>query len=498
MKLYNTLTGDAQEFAPADGKTVKMYVCGVTPYSSTHVGHALSYVAFDILRRYLEFLGFQVRHIQNFTDVDDKIIQRAKEQAIEPDALAERYIEDFYSTMDRLNIQRAHVYPRATQEIGPIVETIQTLVDNGSAYPAGGDVFFRVTKKADYGKLSHRTLDGMQAGARIEVDENKEHPMDFVLWKSARPGEPSWESPWGPGRPGWHIECTAMAMTYLGPTLDIHGGGQDLIFPHHENEIAQSEATPGEAPFSRYWVHNGLLQLGEDKMSKSLGNLVTVEEALGKYTPDSIRLYFLSSHYRSPLSYSDEGCEAMERSADRLRHALREQPKLQAESGRESMDPLPFQEQFMAAMDDDLNTPRALAAMFDLSREMNRQRDDGHSIAAAQECLRHLGSILGLTFLKREVALNIDADLYSAMLRSLRDQLTETGQSELMGLIAEEAAADSAVSGLDIDRLVALRASCREHKQYALADEIRGWLESQGISVEDSAAGSIWEYRPKS
>ena len=498
MKLYNTLTGDAQEFAPADGKTVKMYVCGVTPYSSTHVGHALSYVAFDILRRYLEFLGFQVRHIQNFTDVDDKIIQRAKEQAIEPDALAERYIEDFYSTMDRLNIQRAHVYPRATQEIGPIVETIQTLVDNGSAYPAGGDVFFRVTKNADYGKLSHRTLDGMQAGARIEVDENKEHPMDFVLWKSARPGEPSWESPWGPGRPGWHIECTAMAMTYLGPTLDIHGGGQDLIFPHHENEIAQSEATTGEAPFSRYWVHNGLLQLGEDKMSKSLGNLVTVEEALGKYTPDSIRLYFLSSHYRSPLSYSDEGCEAMERSADRLRHALREQPKLQAESGRESMDPLPFEEQFMAAMDDDLNTPRALAAMFDLSREMNRQRDDGHSIAAAQECLRHLGSILGLTFLEREVALNIDADLYSAILRSLRDKLAETGQSELMGLIAEEAAADSAVSGLDIDRLVALRASCREHKQYALADEIRGWLESQGISVEDSAAGSIWEYRPKS
>ncbi len=498
MKLYNTLTGDAQEFAPADGKTVKMYVCGVTPYSSTHVGHALSYVAFDILRRYLEFLGFQVRHIQNFTDVDDKIIQRAKEQAIEPDALAERYIEDFYSTMDRLNIQRAHVYPRATQEIGPIVETIQTLVDNGSAYPAGGDVFFRVTKKADYGKLSHRTLDGMQAGARIEVDENKEHPMDFVLWKSARPGEPSWESPWGPGRPGWHIECTAMAMTYLGPTLDIHGGGQDLIFPHHENEIAQSEATTGEAPFSRYWVHNGLLQLGEDKMSKSLGNLVTVEEALGKYTPDSIRLYFLSSHYRSPLSYSDEGCEAMERSADRLRHALREQPKIQAESGRESMDPLPFEEQFMAAMDDDLNTPRALAAMFDLSREMNRQRDDGHSIAAAQECLRHLGSILGLTFLEREVALNIDSDLYSAILRSLRDKLAETGQSELMGLIAEEAAADSAVSGQDIDRLVALRASCREHKQYALADEIRGWLESQGISVEDSAAGSIWEYRPKS
>ncbi|MEE8465615.1 MAG: cysteine--tRNA ligase, partial [Dehalococcoidia bacterium] len=491
----NTLTGDAQEFAPADGKTVKMYVCGVTPYSSTHVGHALSYVAFDTLRRYLEFLGFEVKHVQNFTDVDDKIIQRAQEQGVTPDELAEQYIEDFYSTMDRLNIQRAHVYPRATQEIGPIVETIQTLVDNGSAYPAGGDVFFRVTKKADYGKLSHRTLDGMQAGARIEVDENKEHPMDFVLWKGARPGEPSWESPWGPGRPGWHIECTAMAVTYLGATLDIHGGGQDLIFPHHENEIAQSEASTGEIPFSRYWVHNGLLQLGEDKMSKSLGNLVSVEEALGKYTPDSIRLYFLSSHYRSPLSYSDEGCEAMERSTDRLRHTLRPAPEKESDTGRGPMDPAPFQEQFMAAMDDDLNTPRALAAMFDLSRQMNRQRDQGHSIATAQECLRHLGSILGLTFEEREVALDIDAASYANLLRSLNDKLAETGQSELVGLIFEAA---SAVSGPDIDRLLALRTSCREHKQYALADEIRNWLESQHVVVEDSAAGSTWVYRPRS
>ena len=280
MRLYNTLSRDIQNFTPADGKTVKMYVCGVTPYSSTHVGHALSYVAFDTLRRYLEFLGFEVKHVQNFTDVDDKIIQRAQEQDIEPDDLAQQFIDDFYRTMDALNIQRAHIYPRATQEIGPIIETIQKLIDNGSAYPSGGDVFFRVTKIDDYGKLSHRTLDGMQAGARIEVDENKEHPMDFVLWKGARVGEPSWESPWGPGRPGWHIECTAMSMTYLGATLDIHGGGQDLIFPHHENEIAQSEASTGEAPFSRYWVHNGLLQLGQDKMSKSLGNLVSVEEAL--------------------------------------------------------------------------------------------------------------------------------------------------------------------------------------------------------------------------
>ncbi|MCI0789029.1 MAG: cysteine--tRNA ligase [Chloroflexi bacterium] len=497
MKLYNTLTHDVQDFAPADGKTVKMYVCGVTPYSSTHVGHALSYVAFDTLRRYLEYLGFEVRHVQNFTDVDDKIIQRAKEQGIEPDELAEQFIDDFYRTMDALNIQRAHVYPRATQEISPIIETIRTLVDNGSAYPAGGDVFFRVTKKDDYGKLSHRTLDGMQAGARIEVDENKEHPMDFVLWKGARPGEPSWESPWGPGRPGWHIECTAMALTYLGSTLDIHGGGQDLVFPHHENEIAQSEASTGVVPFSRYWVHNGLLQLGEDKMSKSLGNLVSVEEALENYTPDAIRLYFLSSHYRSPLSYSDEGCAAMERSADRLRHVLKSEPT--ATSTGEPMDPAPFQEQFLAGMDDDLNTPKALAALFDLSREMNRQRDDGHSIAAAQDCLRHLGSILGLTFEERTAPLNIDAGLYHAMVLDLRAKIEETGQSELAGMLPSADGADAdTVSAPNIDLLINLRAECRNYKHYALADEIRDWLESQGISVEDSAAGSIWMYRPVS
>ena len=497
MKLYNTLTHDVQDFAPADGKTVKMYVCGVTPYSSTHVGHAFSYVAFDTLRRYLEYLGFNVRHVQNFTDVDDKIIKRAQEQGIEPDDLAEEFIDDFHRTMDALNIQRADIYPRATQEIGPIIDTIQTLVDNGSAYPAGGDVFFRVTRKDDYGKLSHRTLDGMQAGARIEVDENKEHPMDFVLWKGARAGEPSWESPWGPGRPGWHIECSAMAMTYLGATLDIHGGGQDLIFPHHENEIAQSEASTGEIPFSRYWVHNGLLQLGEDKMSKSLGNLVSVEEALENYTPDAIRLYFLSSHYRSPLSYSDEGCAAMERSADRLRHALKSDPT--ATSPGKPMDPAPFQEQFLAGMDDDLNTPKALAALFDLSREINRQRDDGHSIAAAQDCLRHLGSILGLTFQGRVAPLNIDAGLYHAMVLDLRAKIEETGQSELAGMLPSADGADAdTVSAPDIDLLINLRAECRNYKQYALADEIRDWLESQGISVEDSAAGSIWMYRPVS
>ena len=457
MKLYSTLTGEATEFAPADGKTVKMYVCGVTPYSSTHIGHALSYVAFDVLRRYLEHLGFDVRHVQNFTDVDDKIIQRAQEQGIEPTELAEQFIDDFFQTMDALNIRRAHVYPRATEEIGPIVETIGKLVDSGHAYAAGGDVFFRVERSDGYGKLSHRTLEGMQAGSRIEIDENKEHPMDFALWKGARPGEPSWDSPWGPGRPGWHIECTSMSMTYLGDSLDIHGGGQDLVFPHHENEIAQSEASTGVVPFSRYWVHNGLLRLGGDKMSKSLGNLVSVEEALERFSPDAIRMYFLSSHYRSPLSYTDEGCSSMERSLDRLRHAL---DRDGAGTG-EALDAEPYKRQFFEAMDDDLNTPRAMAALFDLAREINRTGDAGQPVSDAQDSLRHLGGILGLTFAERAAA----------------------------------AGADGAGSGPFIDLLLETRTALRQARQFEQADRIRDGLEQLGVAVEDTPNGPVWQFR---
>ena len=434
-----------------------MYICGVTPYAATHVGHALSYVAFDVLRRYLEYLGYEVRHVQNFTDVDDKIIQKANEQGIDPQALADGFIDDFFRSMDALNVQRAHVYPRATQEMIPIVETIGSLVDKGYAYPSGGDVYFRVTRSQEYGKLSHRTLDGMIAGARVEVDEKKEHPMDFVLWKGAKPGEPSWDSPWGPGRPGWHIECTSMAMTYLGASLDIHGGGQDLIFPHHENEIAQSEASTGVMPFSRYWVHNGLLQLGEDKMSKSLGNLVTVSQALEEHSPDSLRLYFLSSHYRSPLSYSGEGAAAMERSAERLRHALRQGQQ----EDKDQLDPGAFQERFLAAMDDDLNTPRALAALFDLSREVNRARDDGRAIGWAQDTLRNLGGILGLTFEERDLA----------------------GQDRL-------------AAKPFIDLLLATRDELRKAKQYDLADRIRQGLDEHGVILEDTPQGTQWQLQP--
>jgi cysteinyl-tRNA synthetase len=453
MRLYNTLTAQTEEFVPASGNQVKMYVCGVTPYSSAHVGHALSYVVFDVLRRYLEHLGYQVRHVQNFTDVDDKIIQRARQAGVSEDALVARYMDDFFRGMDALNVQRAHDYPRATREVPGIIQTIQTLVDKGFAYAAGGDVYFRVTKSQGYGQLSHRTLEGMMAGARVQVGENKEHPMDFVLWKGAKPGEPSWDSPWGAGRPGWHIECTTMSLARLGDPLDIHGGGQDLIFPHHENEIAQSQACTGRQPFVRYWVHNGLLQLGEEKMSKSLGNLVSVEEALARYSPDALRLYFLSSHYRGPLRYSDEGCAAAERSADRLRHAL-----ALPDAGGEAWDSSPFQQRFFAAMDEDLNTPRAIAALFDLAREINRAQETGRQVTPAQALLRRLGGLLGLTFQPR----------------------TGTEQDHL-------------TAKPFIDLLVATREELRRAKQYALADRVRDGLASQGVVLEDTPQGTRWQ-----
>ena len=454
MKLYNTLNGRVEEFVPADANEVKMYVCGVTPYSATHVGHALSYVVFDTLRRYLEHKGYQVRHVQNFTDVDDKIIQRAQESGVSEDDLVEEFIGDYFHTMDALNIQRAAEYPRATREIPRIIDAIAGLIDRGHAYPAAGDVYFRVTSKEDYGKLSHRTLDSMIAGARIQVDENKEHPMDFVLWKGAKPGEPSWESPWGPGRPGWHIECTAMSLEYLGEQLDIHGGGQDLVFPHHENEIAQSECYTGAKPFSRYWMHNGLLQLGSDKMSKSLGNLVSVVEALERYSPDAMRLYFLSSHYRSPLAYSDEGAAAIERSLDRIRHAL-----TPSNGSGPQVDPSSHAARFATAMDDDLNTPQAVAALFDLARDINRGRDAGQQVDDGQAALRELGGVLGLTFAERA------------------SSATELAAAPF------------------IDLLVSVRSDLRAARQFALADQIRDGLAAEGVTLEDSAQGTQWQYQ---
>ncbi len=453
MKLYDTLSGQKRDFVPA-GDPVKMYVCGITPYAPAHIGHALSYVIFDVLRRYLEFKGYRVRHVQNFTDVDDKVIQRAAQEGTTTSELTQRFIDDFFSNMDALNVLRAHVYPKATQEVPRMVEVISRLIEKGHAYVAGGDVYFRVRSDEDYGKLSHRSLEGMMAGARVEPGVQKEDPLDFALWKAAKPGEPSWDSPWGPGRPGWHIECTSMAITYLGEQLDIHGGGQDLVFPHHENEIAQSESYTGKVPFARFWVHNGLLHLGESKMSKSLGNLITIKDALQRHTPDALRLYFLSSHYRGPFMYSDDGLNAMERAAERLRGAL------EARDGSgPALDPAPFRERFLQAMDDDLNTPEALAALFDLVREINRAREQGKPVARAQEALRELGGrILGLTF---------------------RPPATE----------------EALAAQPFIDLLVETRNQLRAIKQFTLADRIRDRLAELGVVLEDTPQGTRWKHR---
>ena len=373
MKLYDSLTGEKRDFVPR-GDTVKMYVCGVTPYSSSHVGHAMCSVYFDTLRRYLEYSGYEVTHVQNFTDIDDKIIDAAAVQKTSPVMLVEEMVEEYLIDMARLNIQPAHMYPRVTDEIPTIVGLIQGLIDKGFAYESEGDVYYRVTRFPGYGKLSHRTLEGMMAGARIEPNAQKDHAMDFTLWKAAKPGEPSWTSPWSEGRPGWHIECSAMALHYLGPHLDIHGGGQDLVFPHHENEIAQTEAFTGQEPFAEHWVHNGLLQMDQDKMSKSLGNLVTVRDALSKFGSDAMRLFFLNSHYHSPLAYSEEGLQGQQRAADRLRIALSAPG---SDSSAESVDAEAYRQRFIAAMDDDLNTPQALAAVFSLARDINRGREEG-------------------------------------------------------------------------------------------------------------------------
>ena len=452
MKVYNTLSGQKEEFVPA-GDVVKMYVCGVTPYDACHLGHAMSYIVFDIIRRYLEFRRYKVKLVQNFTDVDDKIIARANELGIPARDLAESYIRGYFADMDALNIKRADIYPRATEEIPKIIEMVSGLIEKGFAYEVKGDVYFRVRRAADYGKLSHRTLEGMMSGARIEVDEAKERPLDFALWKAAKPGEPQWNSPWGQGRPGWHIECSAMSLKYLGDSLDIHGGGQDLLFPHHENEIAQSEAFTGVVPFVRYWLHNGLMQLGTEKMSKSSGVLITVREALERFSADAIRLLVLSSHYRSPLTYSEEGVVALEKALERLRHAAWE-----GGGGTNGVvDAEPYRRSFIEAMDEDFNTAQAVAALFDLAREINRGREAGADIAPAQDTLHKLAEVLGLT-LKEEPPPELPARPF-------------------------------------IELLVSTRSELRAKKEWQLADKVRSRLRDRGIILEDTPQGTVWRYK---
>jgi len=422
-----------------------------------------------VIRRYLEHRGYEVRHIQNFTDIDDRIINRANAEHIDPDTLTESYITEWHAEMRRLNVLPASHYPRATEEVGPIIAMVQGLIDRGHAYAVDGDVYFRVRSFAGYGKLSHRDLDDLLAGARIEVDERKEDPLDFALWKAAKPGEPSWESPWGRGRPGWHIECSAMSSTYLDGQIDIHGGGADLIFPHHENEIAQSEAFLGIEPFVRYWVHNGLVRAGTEKMSKSLGNFVRLKEIVDRGLGSAFRLMILQSHYRAPLTYTEEGLLAAERGLSRLRAAADPTAFSVAPTDDDGVDTATdlaalaedVRCRFHQAMDDDFNAPEALAALFDLARAINRARGAGEpaeSIAPARVTLVDLAAVLGL-------------DLEDA---------------------AAAAAADAAPF---IDLLLRVREELRQRREWALSDLIRDELGKLEVVVEDTPAGATWTQR---
>ena len=474
IKIYNTLSGRKGDFFP-QGEKVKMYVCGITPYAPSHLGHAMSYIVFDTIRRYLEFRGYEIIYVQNFTDIDDKIIARANELGIPAQELADKYISQYFDNMKALNVKLATVYPKATEEIPKIIEVIEGLIQKGHAYQKEGDVYFRVTSDPDYGKLSHRNLEDMMAGARIEVSENKEHPLDFTLWKATKPGEPHWQSPWGLGRPGWHIECSAMSLKYLGETIDIHGGGQDLIFPHHENEIAQSESFTSAVPFVRFWIHNGMMQLGEDKMSKSSGRLITIGEALENYSSDALRLWVLSSHYRGPITYSDKIIVSMERGAERLVRAIK---VAQHESTTTGINPQPYKEQFIEAMDDDFNTPQAVAVLFDLARDINRGHDEKLDTSEAQEMLGELASVLGLTLDIEAVSLEVPTEKLAELAAKYEADSDENTDAEHI-----------------IQSLLERRASSRQAKNWQVADAIRNDLKELSIFIEDTPEGTVWRYR---
>ena len=472
MKIYNTLSAKKETFPPPGEEIneIKMYVCGVTPYADAHLGHAMSYIIFDVIRRYLKFRGYGVRYAQNVTDIDDKIINRANQLGITTGALAGKFTDSYFADMAALNVMPADVNPRATEEIPDMVKMIGGLIDKGYAYPAAGSVYFRVRRVPDYGKLSHRNLDAMKTGASVEPGEEKEDPLDFVLWKASKPGEPRWESPWGPGRPGWHIECSVMSLKYLGETLDIHGGGQDLIFPHHENEMAQSESYTGK-PFVRYWLHNGLLQMGEEKMSKSLGNLITIEQALRKYSADALRIFVLSSHYRSPLTYSEEAIEAAARGAVRLLRVVFRNDKTEGKG--KAIDAKPYKEQVIRAMDDDFNTPRAMATLFDLAREINQAADYGLGFKDAKEVLLSLSrEVLGLIVLPT--------------------RLTTFAPTVVIG---EQPTPEAEAR---VSRLIEERNRLRKAKQWQQADQLRAKLGELGIVLEDASGKTniIWKRTP--
>ena len=463
LRIYNTLSRTKEEFTTIEPGKVRMYVCGPTVYADAHLGHAMSALVFDIARRYLEYKGYDVRYVMNFTDVDDKIINKANDLGVDAFLLAQQYIDGYKRDLEALNIKPATVNPRATEDMPQIIQMIQQLIERESAYVVDGDVYYSVDSDDDYGKLSGRSLQTMNAGSRIQIDQRKDHPMDFALWKSAKPGEPAWESPWGMGRPGWHIECSAMNMVHLGEQIDIHGGGNDLIFPHHENEIAQTESITGK-PFARYWMHNGMMGLKDEKMSKSIGNMITIDQFLSQHPGDVMRLWVLNGSYRSPLTYNETVIEQTTQGYKRLLSAKK--GALPGVSGLSESEAQKLAEAsklarqaFIEAMDDDFNTSAAMAAIYELVKVINQARADGAD----------------------------DAQLMQA--QTVFNELTGT-----LGLVLAEDASQGSSADSFIDLLVALRRDLRAEKNWKMSDKIRVELKAMGVILEDSKDGTTWSW----
>ena len=487
LYVYNSLTRRKEAFTPINPGKIGMYVCGNTVYDHCHLGHARSMVCFDVIVRFLRSQGYDVTYVRNITDIDDKIINRAKEEKMDALRLADKYIKEYYKDADALGVRPATIHPKVSDHIPEIIEMIRVIIDNGYAYEAGSDVYFAVSKFGGYGKLSGRKLEDMQAGARIDVDDRKQHPMDFALWKAAKPGEPFWDSPWGQGRPGWHIECSAMAKKYLGMGFDIHGGGFDLIFPHHENEIAQAEACVGSGSFAKYWMHNGFITVNEEKMSKSLGNFFTVREILDKYDPEVVRFYMISTHYRSPLDFDDTKLEMNKKSLVRLHNAFDNLEAILKGTSFEASDNvsedlnrqcvklrdalLKAEQDFREAMEDDFNTALAVASLFDLARDIN--------------------SFIG----------NLSSHVGDGLPAFVRHVLEETRGKFLLlggvlGLFENRGSAKDNGSELVeklMDLIIEVRQEARAKKDWAIADAIRNKLGELGIILEDSPRGVRWK-----
>ena len=465
LKIFNTLSGEKDEFVPLTTGRVRMYVCGVTVYDSAHLGHCRFLITFDVIYRYLRFLGFDVTYVRNFTDVDDKIIKRANEEQVSWETITQRYIGEFHQDGEALGLLAPSVEPLATQHIAEIIDIIEQLEAKELAYRIDGDVYYSVAGFPSYGKLSRKNIDELEAGARVEVDERKRSPLDFALWKSSKPGEPTWDSPWGPGRPGWHIECSAMSTKYLGQPFDIHGGGRDLIFPHHENEIAQSEGAYGE-PLARFWLHNGFLNINQEKMSKSLGNFFTIREILEEFDAAALRHYFLASHYRSPMDFSKEGLSEAARATDRIYETI-ERLDHSTTAREQAVPDSALLESFRQEMDDDFNTPRALALIFDEVRALNRLLDEKKTQGVEKRgaALRAMCDTLGL----------------------LRDGYFERKKQRFLK--------KGSLTALRIEELIRQRDRARVEKNWQEADRIRDALGREGIVLEDTAKGTLWKVK---